>query len=158
MPAAQIVLLNGILRFKNLRDEAFVWFSLPYAEAKEGMFLTEEKIKKLRTNSEGDLLGTLMVELLPALQKVHFAAVRTDRKIAVLRVIEAIRLYAALNNGKLPATLADIKEVPVPKDPVTGEAFQYTLQDGVAKLSAGPPKGERPHQGNVVRYEITIRR
>ncbi len=158
MPAAQVVLLDGMIHYKDLRDQAFVWLTLPYSEAVEGTTRTEAKIKKLRANPEGDLTGALMVLMIPAMQKVHFAGARVDRKIAVLRVIEAIRMHAALNNGKLPATLADIKEVPAPNDPISGEAFQYVVKDGVAKLYAPPPKGDQPHQGNTIRYEITLRR
>ena len=37
-----------------------------------------------------------------------------ERRLAALRTIEAIRMFAASHDGKLPAALGDIKEVPVP--------------------------------------------
>ena len=50
---------------------------------------------------------------------------RFDRNIALLRTIEAIRMFAADNQGQLPGSLADITLVPIPTDPVTGRDFIY---------------------------------
>ena len=95
-------------------------------------------------------------KLLPAVYKVHFASTRTDRRINVLRTVEAIRLYAAAH-GQLPSKLDDL-EVPVPTDPVTGKAFEYRLAGDKALLTGPTPAGERPHESNTLRYEITLRR
>jgi hypothetical protein len=51
--------------------------------------------------------------------------VRLDRKIALLRTMEAIRMFAADNSGRLPGSLAEITSVPIPVDPVTGKGFLY---------------------------------
>jgi hypothetical protein len=59
---------------------------------------------------------------------------RLERKIDVLRVFEALRLYAAGHHGKLPETLANVTEAPIPKDPVTGKAFEYKLTGDRATL------------------------
>ena len=73
-----------------------------------------------------------------------------------MRCIEAIRLYATSHDGKLPATLADIKEVPIPIDPMTGKDFAYKMEDGKAVLSAPPPAGEKRYPGNYLKYELTL--
>jgi hypothetical protein len=64
---------------------------------------------------------------------VKFA--RIDRQLAALTTVEAIRSYAAANNGQLPAQLSDITETPVPLNPATGEPFEYRVDDGTATLS-----------------------
>jgi hypothetical protein len=96
--------------------------------------------------------------LLPAMEKVIFATTRIDRKIAALRCIEAIRLYVGGHDGKLPAALNDLTEVPIPVDPVTGKDFEYKVDDGKAVLSAPPPPGEKPNSGNHLKYELTLAR
>jgi hypothetical protein len=81
-----------------------------------------------------------------------------DRQIAALRCVEAIRLYAAAHDGKLPAKLADITEVPVPVDPVNGKEFDYKLKEGKATLYGPPPGDDMPTPANVVNYELTIKK
>jgi hypothetical protein len=94
--------------------------------------------------------------LLPAVQKVFTARARTDRRFAALRCVEAVRLYAAAHGGKLPASLADVKEVPVPDDPVTGKPFAYRVREGVATLEGPPPDGEQAYVGNTLKYELVV--
>jgi hypothetical protein len=81
---------------------------------------------------------------------------KTDRKIASVRCIEAIRLYAAAHDGKLPGALSEITDVPIPIDPVTGKEFEYKVEEGKAMLSAPPPQGEKPISGNHLKYELTL--
>ena len=81
-----------------------------------------------------------------------FAFARTDRQLAALRCIEALRLYAAGHDGKLPPTLDDIKEVPIPSNPVTGKPFSYRLEGRTAVLEAGGGPITRPRP----QYHITV--
>lgn len=60
-----------------------------------------------------------------------------ERKIALLRVIEAVRHHAAKNQGKLPMELSQIKGVPVPLDPLTDQPFVWKVEGNQATLS--PP-------------------
>ena len=80
---------------------------------------------------------------------------RLDRRVAALRVVEAIRLYAASHDGKLPEELIQITEVPVPEDPATGKPFEY-CRDGAASVLTLPEAGlsGRPTPS----YRITIRK
>ncbi len=59
-----------------------------------------------------------------------------EQQIALLRHVEALRLFAAEHDGKLPATLSDIS-VPLPLDPVTGKPFVYTVTGATAHLRGG---------------------
>jgi hypothetical protein len=112
--------------------------------------------KKLNTEIRQQELIPVASLLLPALSHVRRTSVRAERRIALLRVIEALRFYAADHDGKLPAALDDIKEVPLPVDLVTGKPFGYKLADGKATLDAPPPAGEN-WSALGARYEITIK-
>jgi hypothetical protein len=157
MPAGQVVLLEAVLRFKSVRDEMFVWFHLPYYEAREGVAKASAKADRQVKESLSPFAAQLMM-MLPAVEKVHLASVRSERRIMALRVIEALRMHAAANGGKFPTQLADISIVPVPFDPVTGKSFDYELADGKALLSAPPPPGQMANQGNTLKYELTLKK
>jgi hypothetical protein len=157
MPVIQAALLFEIHNYDRLFDDFRKWTALPYWQAGPAFALAVKQLKqeKAAGPGNGSLLATL---LLPAVEKVQFATVRVDRRIAALRIIEAIRLHGAAHDGKLPAKLEDIKEVPIPIDPVTGNAFEYTFKGNLAILY-GPPPGQQaagPH--NTLRYELTLRR
>jgi len=157
MPPAQVVMLDALVRFRNLRDEHFVWFNAPYPEAIQGMRRSEERIRELRRKSPPfDYLQLMVGLLLPAVDKVYAAQVRSDRRIASLRTVEAVRLQAARDDGKLPAKLADVTVVPVPADPVTGQPFEYAVEGIRFTVNVPPPPGDRPEQGNHWKYVVTV--
>ena len=61
-------------------------------------------------------------------------------------------MYAA-RNGRWPAKLDDVKDVPVPTDPLTGKAFDYKVRDrNHATVSTPAPTGEKlpPHMNFIV--------
>jgi hypothetical protein len=79
---------------------------------------------------------------------------RRDRTWAALTAVEALRSYAADHGGRLPATLADVSDTPVPDNPVTGKPFEYRVEDGVATLGDHDPLlADRP-----LEYTVRIRR
>jgi hypothetical protein len=80
-----------------------------------------------------------------------------EQRIALLRHVEALRLYAAEHDGKLPDKLSDI-DVPLPDDPVTGKPFAYKVEEGTAHLRGSPPRGEEKNPAYNVHYEITLRK
>ena len=55
------------------------------------------------------------------------------RPIALM-VVEALRMHAWENAGRLPASLDEITVVPVPENPATGEPFPYHLDGDTASL------------------------
>jgi hypothetical protein len=61
----------------------------------------------------------------PNMRKAYTSLATTDRRIAMLRCVEAVRAYAATHGGRPPAALADLTETPAPLDPMTGRAFAY---------------------------------
>jgi hypothetical protein len=80
-----------------------------------------------------------------------------EQRIALLRHIEAIRLYVAEHQGKLPEKLSDIT-VPLPVDPFTGKPFRYVLDGTTAHLRGNPPRGVESIAVYNLHYEITIRK
>jgi hypothetical protein len=159
MPPAQVVMLDSLVRFRNLRDQYFVWFQAPYAEAMQGMRQSQARFEKLRQAGQPfDYLQTMLMLLLPAIDKVYGAEVRTERRIASLRAVEAVRLYAANHDGKLPAKLAEIDDVPVPGDVTTGQPFAYEVTGNRFVISVPPPAGEKANPGNSWKYVVTVTR
>ena len=160
MPPAQAVILEGKLRFKSLEEEMLVWFSYPYPEADKGLANTEKRLREMiEEGGQLDVFGARLIQLLiPAVLKVHNASGRIDRRLAAFRIIEGIRYYAANHDGELPKSLDEIKEVPIPNDPLTAKPFEYVLEGKTAKLSAMPVDGVYPHVGNALRYAITIQK
>src|SRR5262249_62142375 len=57
--------------------------------------------------------------------------------------------------AKPPAGLANLREVPVPMDPMTGQAFAYVLNGDRATLAAAAPPDMPTEQ---LRYELTWKR
>jgi hypothetical protein len=156
MPPAQVVALRAITAYRSFTDDQTKCFSLPYPEARAELAKVRERAEKLKKDT-GDTIITVFALTLPAVDKVFEAHARTARRIAALRAIEAIRLHAAANTGRLPQSLADVKVVPVPDDPGTLKPFAYTVKDDTFTLAGPPPAGEKPQVGNNFRYEVTVR-
>lgn len=142
----QVILLNEKLEFEIYRDEAMKFINLPTWEAiprLDACYIVKDR----------PLFGFI----LPAMQKIRRAQGRLEQRIALLRHVEALRMYAAAHAGKLPEKLAEI-DVPLPADPFTGKPFRYELKDGVAHLRGSPPKGDENNPAYNLHYEITIRK
>lgn len=147
MTIEQVVLLYSIQIYRDLRDDLCKYFHLPYPVAIEGIVASEDRAR----NRQLEIIP-VAEKLLEPIKVVREAIVRHDRRFAVLRVIEALRIYGASHQGKLPKHLSDITEVPIPNDPVTGKPFVYQLEGDTATLR-GPLIRDIP-----LNYEITMRR
>ena len=145
MPLYQIATIYTVAAYHELLDGAIRYFWLPYPQAAAGM---DENIE--RAKREQQEIVPIGERFLPTIRTARSAIARADRGIAVLRVFEALRIYGASHEGKLPARLEDIVEVPIPDDPVTGEPFVY-LRDGEKALLRGPTVRDVP-----LDYEITM--
>ncbi len=135
--------------FREVRDNSFKATHLPYREAEKVQLKWEADIASLK---EGPLAP--IIEIMPMLGQVRRVGLRQERKIAALRVIEALRTFAASHQGALPKTLDEITEVPVPIDPATEKPFQYQ-SDGKTATLFSPLIDNAPKTG--VNYKITIR-
>jgi len=89
--------------------------------------------------------------MLPAIGSCIQRVAESQRGVAALRTIEAIRAYAAEHDGKLPASLDAIQGLPVPTNPVTGKAFPYRLEGKTAVLTAYGGRIDKQ-----VEYRLTV--
>jgi hypothetical protein len=78
---------------------------------------------------------------------------RVDQRIALLRHVEALRLYAAEHDGTLPAKLCDVA-VPLPVDPFTGKPIRYeVVGDTAASAQASASRAKRADAAFNIRYK-----
>lgn len=155
MPAVQAALLNSFETYRELADDHRKWFLMPPADAIDGLTAAAAKAKKVGKDKANDPLLRVFLLILPAVEKVHHAAARTDRKVALLRAVEAVRIHTAAS-GSLPKELKDVRKVPMPNDPLTDKPFEYAVSENGFTLTA--PAVGTPLQKNLeLRYEVKLR-
>jgi hypothetical protein len=145
-PADQVILLDEKREYEVRRDEVMKLMKLPAWQ-----------IDQLAPRDKPEKEKPLFDFLVPAILKVRHAQGRLEQRIALLRHVEALRLYAADHDGKLPARLDDVP-VPLPADPITGKPFPYKVVGATAHLRGTPPPGEEKNPGYNVRYELTVQK
>ncbi len=138
-PPLQIILLDAKLDYETVRDEGMKALALPYWQARKVL----ESIPPIPADKQ-----TPLIMLMTVYNRVKMAQARLDQRIALLRCVEAIRIFAADNEGKLPAKLDEIP-LPLSVDPATGKPFSYKVDGKTAYLHGEP-------LGLDVRYEVTI--
>jgi hypothetical protein len=158
LPGTQAVMLYTVDQYNRDRDDILKWFDVPPWQTRAGLQEVQKRLKEERPKLAGStvLEGKWIIQLLaPAVLKTFEAEQRVDRLIAGLRCAEVVRLHAAVHAGKLPKALADITDIPVPIDPVTGKGFDdfYKVTGDTAILEVPPPPGQPPELG--YRYEFT---
>ena len=152
MPVVQVVLLDSMDEYERGLDDFLKWMSVPYWQAHEGLRAVEAKLQAERGKAIGP--HSLASMLLPAVTKVQLASARTERRVAVLRTLEAIRLHAATNGNKFPDSLDAVTVVPLAMDPVTGKRFEFKRQGDKAELIGPPPGKDVAGPQNALRYEL----
>src|SRR5260370_24327295 len=132
MTPLEVSLLHSFLEYDQALAEWQAVQSLPYWEAQPRM----EKIRVAQRRRPRNLaqamrgdgpLFPLAGQFVPAVEKVLMARTRLDRRIAALRNVEALRLYAAAHDGRWPERLEDVKDGPVPLHPATGKPLDSRL-------------------------------
>lgn len=156
MPAGQAVALRAVAVYRSHNDDLTKCFSLTYPEARAELTKVKERTEKFRKES-GDPIVVAFAMNVPAAEKVFEAHARVNRRVALMRAVEAVRAHAAANEGKLPKSLADVKLVPVPEDPYTLKPFEYAVNGNTFTLTGPAPAGEKAWSNNNVRYEVTLR-
>ncbi|HJZ54596.1 MAG TPA: hypothetical protein VKE74_06535, partial [Gemmataceae bacterium] len=145
-PADQVILLDERREYEARRDDEMKGLNLPTWEV-------EAMAAKPKPKPEPALFDLL----LPVFRKVRWAQGRLEQKIALLRHVEALRMYAAEHDGKFPQKLEDIA-VPLPSDPFSGKPFRYTLDGETAHLRGSPPNGAADQPAFNLHYEISIQK
>ncbi|HLJ96319.1 MAG TPA: hypothetical protein VKU02_24310 [Gemmataceae bacterium] len=145
-PAEQVLLLDEMRGFKELRDESAKLMPLPAWQ-----------VETLAGQIKAPNQDALFESLASAYLRVRRAQGRLEQRIALLRHVEALRLYAAEHDGKLPVNLSEIT-VPLPPDPFTGKPFHFRLDGVTAHLRGTPPAGLEKDAAWNIHYEVTIQK
>jgi hypothetical protein len=148
-PPLQIILLEDKQAYEIERDERLKLLSLPLSQLED---LTGRKAHA-GSESGGHAAG-LFVTLLPNIIHLRRTQGELELQIAFLRHVEALRLYAAEHDGRLPRSLSDIS-VPLPVDPSSGKPLGYVADQSTAYLRT-PPSSKETNAGHGVQYRVII--
>ena len=147
-PTAQVVFLAVVRFYDQSRDDIFKWSYLPFWQANSHT-TSQRSDELLRVNS--DQVGWASVPtswLLPAMLAARTAAARSQQSIALVQTVEAIRMFGAAHDGKLPATLDELL-VPAPVEPFTGKPLDYECHQDRAVLTG--------HRMPGLQYRLVLR-
>ncbi|HEY4232320.1 MAG TPA: hypothetical protein VGM76_02755 [Lacipirellulaceae bacterium] len=127
-----IVLLEYYVRqYLVTGDDIYAIPDLPYPELlSRSAEVTTRVMKQMAEQPANPFL-----QYFPAVLHAAWSFDRADRERTALAAVEALRSYAAANGGKLPARLEDVKDTPVPNNPVTSRPFEYRVDGDTATLS-----------------------
>jgi hypothetical protein len=147
-PARQVVLLDEKREYEVRRDDTMKLMNLP-------MWQVQSLVADIeKTNKAPTVFAEALVE---GIYNVRKQQARLDQRIALLRHVEALRLYAAEHNGSFPAKLSDVS-VPLPDDPFTGKPFRYEVKGTTAHLRGSPPLAQQNDAAFNIHYEVTIQK
>jgi hypothetical protein len=164
MPPDQAVGAYLCREYRAAEEELWKSWTLPFPEAHAQMLRSWHDLAPgrppavdnplIRANLVPASFGAPPDYRTPELFHARFDATRTDWNIAILRVIEALRDYAAGHDGLPPDRLDQVTDLPVPADPFTGRPFGYRREGRTATLDAPAPADIGPTAGH--RYELTF--
>jgi hypothetical protein len=140
------VLIYHLLRVSRIHhDEAVKWVPVLYWQSEGPLSELENPLREVEDK--------LTRQMFFSVSRVKTAHVRLEQRMGLLRAVEAIRLDAAKNGGKLPASLSDLS-VPIPNDPATGKPFAYKI-DGLTATVEG--KATPVSSGGTMKYGYEVR-
>jgi hypothetical protein len=146
-PPLQAILLDDKRAFEIERDERMKLLALP-------LWQIDCLLGQCKTAKRCD---GLFADQLPDIVKLRRTQGQLEQQIALLRHVEALRLYAAEQEGRLPAQLSDLG-VPAPADPVTGKPFTYALEGATAHIRASAPSTKDGRTENNIHNCVTIQK
>ena len=132
MPVVQAAMLYVYRRTQERRDAVFKWANVRSPVPMDRFQPSSLSLAEKQANPLLAFFAALEYDLGPA----WLASIRLDRQFDSLQVVEAIRLDATRHEGRLPASLAAITDLPVPLDPSTGQPFAYRVEGDTAIVSA----------------------
>ncbi|MDB5293531.1 MAG: hypothetical protein JWL69_4772 [Phycisphaerales bacterium] len=152
MPVDQVVGLYFLDEYRRSSGETWKAWELPFWEGAEHLRRAQQELEPAKQGIDSPMLA-----FVPALARMRSHFAQLDREVAMLRTIEALRDYAARHDGQPPDTLDQIKDLPIPLDPVTGKPFGYERAGQTAVLTAPPPPGLVNYWTNDARrYELSF--
>jgi len=152
IPADQAIGEFMVAEYQKRSDDAWKAWDLPYPIS---LPILDQN---WRESMQGTSDGNALLAFIPNLSRARATFARLDQHIAVLRVIEAVRDYAARHGGRLPSTLDQVVDLPVPTDPVTDQPFVYHLDGKDDGTSATLEPASTKQAFSLSRYQLTIAR
>ena len=163
MPSFQAVALYAYLEYRDSLDEMLKWVHAPHGLRHPGFKKSAEKYQQALGRMDRLFFSGVLVKLFgvgdsvgASNRQVYDAVGRTDRRFAALEYVEALRMYAA-RNGKWPAVAADVTDVPLPDDPMTGKPFEYRVRENKAVVAAPTVIEGKSDGPDAVSYEVYMR-
>ena len=151
MSTAKVLGLWSVERFKTVRDGFLRVASLPHWQRSPLLRDWDERMQRDYRNP-GVPLDHLVAFTFPAVRAASTAETRNRVNTDAMRIVEAIRCYAAENDGKLPSKLDDIVSLPIPPcDPFTGKPYDYKIKDGAAVIETNAGY-------NLLRFVVRVRK
>jgi len=95
-------------------------------------------------------------QLAQAHDRTRVISKRLNNNLNGLQCVEAIRHYAATHDGQLPENLSYISRMEMPKDVMSGKAFEYRRTSAGAVLKSVMPEGGGPK--DMVNYVIVLKK
>ncbi len=133
-PMAQVFFLAQKKYLEQAMDEQLKWSFLDYSSLRSNKKYSDHE-RRGREQSANLGWAAAPAELVgPAILQVWESSIRIEASIALLQTIEAIRMYAAENENRLPHQLSALP-YPAPADPATGQPIKYQLDGETALLT-----------------------
>lgn len=137
MPVGEATALHQRAVYKYVSQRVAKWTLLPYRAVGGRDQREQQRLEEqgwLAPAWSGRETFPIVTTLMPPFEMAHQAEARGTTRPIALMVLEAIRMHAWQNGGRLPASLDEITVVPVPRNPATGAAFPYRLDGDTATL------------------------
>ncbi len=149
-PPEQVIFLAVMSRAEVQQHEALKFAVLPFHQV-------VDQVAALEPTPKSGPEETLHLAFGSWVHRPRAAQAKCELRIALLRGVEAVRMYAAAHGGQLPQDLK-ATGAPVPIDPATGGPIRYELVEGKAVIRGTPPKGTEADKNWNLVYEVTVRK
>ncbi|WZP00824.1 hypothetical protein EP7_002478 [Isosphaeraceae bacterium EP7] len=144
----RLILMAYAAAYQKFKDDYIKSSYLPFDQA--GPFYKQDRLFEEKSGPFWFIYSSMTTSI----RSAHEFDAKLDRKVAALRVVEALRLQAG-RSGRLPGSLDEVTVVPIPTDPYSGKAFAYQLDGDTATLSGHVPNGQ---EASGLIYQITLRK
>lgn len=131
MSDEQAISLYLIYAYHDLRDTLFRGTYLDYPDAFRVHGRATREFEKKAARYPGTEVFKMLMAAAP---RAQVAEARIERRLAILRAGEALRMHAS-ETGKFPQSLLEVKLVPVPVDPLTKFDWDYRREGNLAILA-----------------------